>query len=200
MKGKIIRSFLAVYLGLSMVYSSARAAYLTVTAAMEPPERAEEQIALAAPASFGIDTVPAEPERTEAVIPSPAIQPEDVPPRPEAAAEPTPEEKAVDRIIEASIEEPEATEEQALETPEDAPEDTAVLTEAPEADSDEEEAYIEAPPAQDVPTLEDYLSKLHCGRCGRNCYLSNPRCRTGRSKAESATVEYYAEYGTALDL
>ena len=72
--------------------------------------------------------------------------------------------------------------------------------EAPEEEDDPDDAYLEAAPAEDVPTLEDYLSTLHCGRCGRNCYLSNPRCRTGRGKAETATAEYYAEYGDESEL
>ena len=78
--------------------------------------------------------------------------------------------------------------------------DTEALIEAPEEEDDPDEAYLEAAPAEDVPTLEDYLSTLHCGRCGRNCYLSNPHCRTGRGKAETATAEYYAEYGDESEL
>ena len=78
MKRKIIRAFLAIYLVLSMAYSGIRAAYITVMAAIAPPDNVEEQIELAS-ASFGIDTVPAEPERDSAELPPPVIQVEDVP-------------------------------------------------------------------------------------------------------------------------
>ena len=45
------------------------------------------------------------------------------------------------------------------------------------------------------PTLNQYLSALRCGGCRRNCLLINPRCMNGRSKAETATTEYYDLYG-----
>jgi len=217
MKLKIIRAFFAVYLALSMVYSGARAAYLTVMAAMEPPDRAEEQIELEAPSSFGVDTVPAEPKLPEVVIPSPDILPEDTPPVSEELSEPesevtnapSPEETAEadedtepegePAIAEEIPEEPEKAEEGTIDA-EEVEEPAETLIAPPEAEPDQETASIEAAPAQDIPSLEDYLSTLHCGRCGRNCFLSNPRCRTGRSKAQSATEEYYAEYGVSEDI
>ena len=45
-------------------------------------------------------------------------------------------------------------------------------------------------------TLNDYLSKLRCGGCGKNCSLLNPRCRNGMQKANSAKQEYYSTYGS----
>ena len=200
MKRKIIRAFLAIYLVLSMAYSGIRAAYITVMAAIAPPDNVEEQIELAS-ASFGIDTVPAEPERDSAELPPPVIQVEDVPeetvqPSEEAPA-PSPEEApAPDAAEEAPAEE------SALEEapPEDDAEEISAYEEAPEASEDgedDEEAYVEEAPAEDVPSLEEYLSTLHCGRCGRNCYLSNPRCRTGRNKAERETTAYYEMYGSS---
>ena len=209
MKLKIIRGFLAVYLALSMAYGGARAAYLTVMAAMEPPEKAQEQIEPAPPASFGADAMPTEPELAEVVIPSPVIQAEDIPEdppseTPETTPEPSPEESAAPSPVEADSAEDGFSEESAWEeaVDEEVVDDTSApeLTEAPEETGDSEEAYVEAAPPQDVPTLEDYLSQLHCGRCGRNCFLSNPRCRTGKHKAESAAEEYYAEYGPASNI
>ena len=47
----------------------------------------------------------------------------------------------------------------------------------------------------DVPTLSQFLSTMICGGCRHNCSLISPRCMKGRSKAESATVEYYETYG-----
>ena len=232
MKRKIIRSFFAVYLALSMAYGGARAAYLTVTAAMAPPNTSEETVI---PSSFGIDTVPAEPKLQAPVLPSPEIPTPDVSAAapsdaPEISSEPSPAQSASDEE-EAYLETPESEsdeEESYLEAPEaESNEDEAYL-ETPETESDEEEAYLEAPetesdaeeayfeasetesdeeeaqleaaPAQDVPTLEDYLSGLHCGHCGRNCYLSSPRCRTGQRRAAAAEEEYYAEYGISEDM
>ena len=47
----------------------------------------------------------------------------------------------------------------------------------------------------DVPSLTEFLSTMICGGCRHNCSLVSPRCMKGRSKAESATVEYYETYG-----
>ena len=210
MKVKIIRAFMAVYLVLSMAYGGIRAAYLTVKAAMTPPESTLEQVELAAVPSFGAESIPYAPEEMSAVLPTPSIQAEDDPEKTEVPAEIAPAEAATapqeasaaeaEPVFEPEPEaEPEA--ESAAES-EAEPEanDTEALIEAPEEEDDPDEAYLEAAPAEDVPTLEDYLSTLHCGRCGRNCYLSNPRCRTGRGKAETATAEYYAEYGDESEL
>ena len=210
MKVKIIRAFMAVYLVLSMAYGGIRAAYLTVKAAMTPPESTLEQVELAAVPSFGAESIPYAPEEMSAVLPSPSIQAEDDPEKTEVPAEIAPAEAATapqeasaaeaEPVFEPEPEaEPEA--ESAAES-EAEPEanDTEALIEAPEEEDDPDEAYLEAAPAEEVPTLEDYLSTLHCGRCGRNCYLSNPHCRTGRGKAETATAEYYAEYGDESEL
>ncbi len=210
MKVKIIRAFMAVYLVLSMAYGGIRAAYLTVKAAMTPPESTLEQVELAAVPSFGAESIPYAPEEMSAVLPSPSIQAEDDPEKTEVPAEIAPAEAATapqeasaaeaEPVFEPEPEaEPEA--ESAAES-EAEPEanDTEALIEAPEEEDDPDDAYLEAAPAEDVPTLEDYLSTLHCGRCGRNCYLSNPHCRTGRGKAETATAEYYAEYGDESEL
>ena len=219
MKAKIIRAFLAIYLALSLAYGGLRAAYLTVSAALAPPDRAENQIELAAPATFGIDTVPAEPELPEVVTLSPTLPPTAAPtsspaPVPEETAEPqaapSPAEEPEDEP--ASVWEPEEEalpeapaeaedqEEAYAEVPAETEDQEEALLEAPAETEDQEEAYVEAAPAQDVPSLEDSLSGLHFGRCGRNCFLSNPRCRTGNRKAQSAAEEYYAIYGAEADV
>ena len=209
MKVKIIRAFMAVYLVLSMAYGGIRAAYLTVKAAMTPPERTIEEAELAAAPSFGADTIPYAPEELSAVLPSPSNETEDdseetEAPMPETPGESAPSESEPSAPADSAAEaEPAAeTEPEAESEAEAEPEEpeTEALTEAPEEEDDQDEAYLEAAPAQDVPSLEDYLSTLHCGRCGRNCYLSNPHCRTGRGKAETATAEYYAEYGDESEL
>ena len=86
----------------------------------------------------------------------------------------------------------------------DAP--TEAVTEAPEeeyiedngSDDGVEEEWQEEPEQQsggDVPSLSEFLSLMICGGCRHNCSLVSPRCMKGRSKAESATVEYYEIYG-----
>ena len=47
----------------------------------------------------------------------------------------------------------------------------------------------------DPPTLAQFLSTLRCGGCRHGCLLINPRCMKGRSKAQSATLEYQQTYG-----
>ena len=94
MKVKIIRAFMAVYLVLSMAYGGIRAAYLTVKAAMTPPESTLEQVELAAVPSFGAESIPYAPEEMSAVLPSPSIQAEDDPEKTEVPAEIAPAEAA----------------------------------------------------------------------------------------------------------
>ena len=84
---------------------------------------------------------------------------------------------------------------------------TEAVTEAPEEEYFEEdtsqddggnEEWQPEPEQQsggDVPSLTEFLSTMICGGCRHNCSLVSPRCMKGRSKAESATVEYYEIYG-----
>lgn len=45
-----------------------------------------------------------------------------------------------------------------------------------------------------VPTLNEFLSQLRCGGCGKNCSLASPRCATGSRKAQQAEAQYDATY------
>ena len=49
--------------------------------------------------------------------------------------------------------------------------------------------------AGDPPTLSQFLSALRCGGCRHNCCLLSPQCMKGRSKQQSATVQYTQTYG-----
>ena len=51
-------------------------------------------------------------------------------------------------------------------------------------------------PTPDIPTLEDYLSKLFCTGCGRHCLLTNPECGRGRREQQEKVQEYNQLYGT----
>ncbi len=73
--------------------------------------------------------------------------------------------------------------------------------EEPEEDAEEETGEKEqsddaAEPAA-IPTLEEYLKNLHCGGCGRNCFLLNPHCMRGARKESRAESAYYEQYGYA---
>ena len=48
-----------------------------------------------------------------------------------------------------------------------------------------------------IPTLQDYLKNLHCGGCGRNCFLLNPHCMRGARKEAQAESAYYELYSEA---
>ena len=52
-----------------------------------------------------------------------------------------------------------------------------------------------SPQEEDIPTLEEYLSKLHCDGCSRHCPLSDPRCGVGIEQARDAQEDYKEEYG-----
>ncbi|MEA5039821.1 MAG: cytochrome b/b6 domain-containing protein [Clostridiaceae bacterium] len=47
----------------------------------------------------------------------------------------------------------------------------------------------------DVPTLDEYLSKLFCTGCHRHCCLLTPACGIGQQNASQAQVEYVQTYG-----
>ena len=77
--------------------------------------------------------------------------------------------------------------------PEQEPEKEAEILPDPEP---EEEAEILPDPGPEEPevTLEEYLSGLRCGACGRCCSLIRPHCRNGKHKAQSAEQQYYEMY------
>ncbi len=50
-------------------------------------------------------------------------------------------------------------------------------------------------PTPDIPTLDEYLSKLICTGCGRHCLLTNPECGKGRRKQQEEVQEYNQLYG-----
>ncbi|WKY45758.1 hypothetical protein Q5O14_06580 [Eubacteriaceae bacterium ES2] len=63
----------------------------------------------------------------------------------------------------------------------------------PETSSSDNQTIVTEPDPV-VPTLNEYLSQLRCGGCGKNCSLINPRCGTGQRKASNAQEEYYSLY------
>ena len=77
--------------------------------------------------------------------------------------------------------------------PDPEPEEEAEILPDPEP---EEEAEILPDPGPEEPevTLEEYLSGLRCGACGRCCSLIRPHCRNGKHKAQSAEQQYYEMY------
>ena len=68
-------------------------------------------------------------------------------------------------------------------------------TEEEAGDGEEKEAGQENATAPAViPTLEEYLKNLHCGGCGRNCFLLNPHCMRGARKEAQAESAYFQQY------
>ena len=65
-----------------------------------------------------------------------------------------------------------------------------------EEPSHKEEDGQDPPPVPDVPTLEQFLSKLICTGCGQRCLLTNPSCGRGRDQQENAIREYNQTYQT----
>ena len=48
------------------------------------------------------------------------------------------------------------------------------------------------------PTLDEYLSKLHCSGCHNNCILTSTKCGRGNYYYEQAKEKYYEEYGNEI--
>ena len=75
------------------------------------------------------------------------------------------------------------------------PSQTQKETEAEQEEDDKKKQTETTAAKASVPTLDDYLKKLRCGGCGRNCSLINPRCMRGARKESQAETEYYELYG-----
>ena len=70
-------------------------------------------------------------------------------------------------------------------------ESDSIYAESAEQKKEEEAIIPESEPEEPKITLEEYLSGLRCGACGRCCSLLNPHCRNGKHKAQAAEQEYY---------
>lgn len=83
--------------------------------------------------------------------------------------------------------------------PQSAPAETAREEEpqTEETEDEKETAQEDASTPAAVPTLQDYLKNLHCGGCGRNCFLLNPHCMRGARK-EAHESAYYQQVGEAV--
>lgn len=55
---------------------------------------------------------------------------------------------------------------------------------------------IENPPAEEKPSLEDYLGKLICTGCPRGCSLLAPGCGKGEGQAREAEEQYNTLYNS----
>ena len=191
MRKKIIRAFLGVYLAVCVCYGVVRG----ITA----PAMAEDAEVLLEPV----------PQTTSEVIPTPEPELEILP---EPTGTPVPESPATSASGEASYSgrsrgkhgghgrsdtagyaytAPAAT----SSAPESAPVALPAETETEAEDEDRENPSDDAAEPAAVPTLEDYLRGLHCGGCGRNCFLLNPHCMRGARKESQAETAYYGLYG-----
>ena len=205
MKKKVISAFFGVYMTVCVVFAGARAVFFPAAAAEAEAD------------TINIEAIA--PDETEDV--PPAETPIPVEQTPEPTPEPTPA-AAVQysgrhkggrgRAASAEISgEPsedvswEPSEDVYRESSENAgaapsPAAAASPSESVQPEEEEEEAEEEdADVPNDIPTLQDYLGKLRCGGCGRNCSLVRPHCMNGRRKASSYTDAYYAEYGESAD-
>lgn len=67
-----------------------------------------------------------------------------------------------------------------------------------DSNSEEQEEILPEPePEEPEISLEEYLSSLVCGACGRKCSLLHPHCRNGKHKARSAEQQYYEIYSVS---
>lgn len=108
------------------------------------------------------------------------------------------EQTAVQTSVQTSVSVPSTQDSGAKTTTKSSQQTTAV-----DDDDDEPASAVTAPSKTtvtqqtqpDVPSLDEYLKKLHCSGCRRNCSLASPGCMNGRRKASSAESEYYSIYG-----
>lgn len=53
----------------------------------------------------------------------------------------------------------------------------------------------DTPTTPDIPTIDEYLSKLFCTACERHCLLTNPECGRGRREQQEEVQQYNDMYG-----
>lgn len=192
MRTKIIRAFLGVYLAICVTYGIVRG--VTSPAAAEEAEPLSEPI----------------PQTTTEVVPTPEPVLE-LPPEPTET--PAEENTTTSASGEASYSgrshgkhggRGQSSTEMydytvpAVETAAPAVTPAPAQEEKPESEEEEENKEEQADDASApaaIPTLEDYLRGLHCGGCGRNCFLLNPHCMRGARKESQAESAYYELYG-----
>lgn len=192
MRKKIIRTFLGVYLAICVTYGVVRG--VTSPAVAEEVEVSSEPI----------------PQTTTEVIPTSEPVPEL---QPEPTAAPAEETPAVSASGEDSYSgrsrgmhggRAQSSTEMYDYTVPAAETSAPVITPAPaqeeepeneEEGEDREKQEDDADQPAAIPTLEDYLRGLHCGGCGRNCFLLNPHCMRGARKESQAESAYYELYG-----
>ena len=172
MKYQFVKRILGISLAVCTAYGSVRGAYAAVAGAYAAAAESQAAVAVTDTYSEQENANTAE-DYTYSASSAPDMN---------IAAEQREEEEA---IIPES--EPGA-EEEILPEPEPEIEEEILPEPEPEA---EEEILPEPEPEEPEITLEEYLSGLRCGACGRCCSLLNPHCRNGKHKAQAAEQQYY---------
>ena len=198
MKIKIIKAYIAVFTAVSVAYGGIRAAYLSAKGSAESTfvlaQAAEDSEILIEDSYWEkIDEIPKE-EPQESAETSEDSESTSRHSRTKKGFSEQTDQYMRDYIKEDSSTDTIQEEEESYSEYEEYEEEESYIDYV-EEESVEEEVFYEPVPEPDVPTLEDYLNQFRCGGCGNNCSLLNPRCRTGRRKAESTAEEYYTIYG-----
>ncbi|MCI7814020.1 MAG: hypothetical protein MR543_10160 [Robinsoniella sp.] len=193
MKYKIVKSFFGISVALCTLYGSIHKAYFT-------PETyaysiaAEESSAL----SQAETSAPAQSSEDSEVIPSPNFSEEDTPQNQTDAFSSSRQNSGSNKHAKrgfGSASESASDSSQSLTPEKSGPAESGEQITSPSDSGNVQDASIsEVPSSDDTPSLEEYLSKLRCGGCGRNCTLLNPRCHNGNRKAVAAQEQYYATY------
>ena len=197
MRKKIIRAFLGVYLAICVTYGVVRGVAAPAIAEDElmtdvPPEQTTAEPVIEAKAE--IEEMIETPAPTPNLIPRPDVsacgETSNSGRRGRGRGRHGESVEMDSRTGNASV--PEAK-------PQTAPAETAPEEEpqAEEPEKEKETAQEDASTPAAVPTLQDYLKNLHCGGCGRNCFLLNPHCMRGARKEAQAESAYYEQYGEA---
>ena len=192
MRKKVIRAFLGVYIAVCVTYGVVRG--VTVPAA------AEEVEPLTEPIPQTNTEVISTPEPMLEIQPEPTEMSADVMPAASASGEASNSGRSRGRRGGRSRSSTEMYDYTvpAAETAEPVIAPAPAQADEPEigdADEDEEKQSEDASAPAAIPTLEDYLRGLHCGGCGRNCFLLNPHCMRGARKESQAESAYYEQYG-----
>ena len=192
MRKKIIRAFLGVYLAVCVCYGVVRG----ITA----PAMAEDAEVLSEPVPQTTSEVIPTPEPELMILPEPTAAPVPELPVTSASGEASYSGRSRGRhggrgrddTEEYTFSAPTAELPAQVSTPE------PVQEAAPETGTEDEDSENKPDDADEpaaIPTLEDYLRGLHCGGCGRNCFLLNPHCMRGARKESKAETAYYELYG-----
>lgn len=183
MKYQIVKRIFGISLAVCTIYGSVRGAYATVMSGMYATANNSY---MESESTYTVDAAPDAVAVPDTVAASDTV----------VASDTVGASEAIDSTLTPSDDSSAVSEsEEHIAAAEQEEKKEAVLN---DSNSEEQEEILpESEPEEPEISLEEYLSSLVCGACGRKCSLLHPHCRNGKHKARSAEQQYYEIYSVS---